>query len=334
MTYTFRPALRLNTPMIPGLAGPSKSGKTYSALRLATGMAQGGQIAMINTEGPRGHQYADRFKYIACDLTEPFTMKSYEEAIKAASALNPAVLVIDSVSHAHEGIGGMLDQHEKELDRLAGNDYQKRQKMTWAAWVKPKADEASMINTMLQVGCHIILCFRAKEKIKIVKGKDPVDLGWQPIGSDRIHFETAFTLILPPHSKGTPDMDASEMRDPFDKMVKREQINEDLGQRLAEWATGIGSNGGKRQDAPQATISAEAISGHGTEDRPEGVPSEKEELQLLNWRQQADKHGMNMKSLTEWFDIERKKKLTTDEMAQLVEIFNQRAKFLKVGRAA
>lgn len=238
MTYTFRPAIRINTPVIVGLAGPSKSGKTFSAFRLAGGLAQGGQIVMINTEGPRGHQYAETFKYDACDITEPFSMKRYEEAIKVAAALKPAVLIIDSVSHAHEGIGGMLDQHEAELDRLAAQDYKKRERMTWAAWVKPKADEATMINTMLQVGCHIILCFRAKEKIKIIKGQEPQDLGWRPIGSDRIHFETAFTLILPPHSQGTPDLAASEFRSPYDKMVKNEQINEELGVRLREWAVG------------------------------------------------------------------------------------------------
>ncbi|MCK5343645.1 MAG: AAA family ATPase, partial [Candidatus Heimdallarchaeota archaeon] len=237
MSYTFRPAVREQTPVIIGLAGPSKSGKTYSALRLATGMAKGGKIAMINTEGRRGHQYADKFKYDAADLSEPFTMKSYEEAIKDAAKIKPAVLIIDSMSHAHEGIGGMLDQHEAELDRLSkGGNYEKRQKLTWAAWIRVKADEATMINTMLQQNFHIILAFRAKEKIKIIKGKEPKDLGWRPIASDRIHFETAVTLILPPNSKGKPDLteQGSELREPFDSMIKAVQIDEKLGQQIAE----------------------------------------------------------------------------------------------------
>ena len=239
MSISFHKAVRMNTPIIVGLSGPSKSGKTYSALRLATGMANGGQVAMINTEGPRGHSYADKFNYVAYDLVEPFSMKRYEEAIKAASELKPSVLIIDSVSHSHEGTGGMLDFHETELDRLAGNDYKKRDKMTWAAWIKPKADEANMINTMLRVGCSIILCFRAKEKLKIVPGKQPIDLGWQPIGSERIHFETAFTLTLPPFSKGKPDMEVSMLREPFDTMIKGDiQLNEALGKQVAEWAKG------------------------------------------------------------------------------------------------
>lgn len=253
--FNFRPAIRQNTPVIIGLAGPSKSGKTMSAHRLAVGLAQGGQVAMINTEGPRGHQYADKYKYLAVDMTEPFSLKKYTEAIKAAAEIKPAVLIIDSVSHAHEGTGGMLDQHESELDRLAGENYEKRNRMTWAAWVKPKQDEATMINTMLQMACHIVLCFRAKEKIKIVKGQNPVDLGWQPIASDRIHFETAFTLLLPPHSKGKPDLAASEFREPYDAMVKDEQLSEELGVRLATWAAG---GAPKQEPTPGKTTPAPA----------------------------------------------------------------------------
>ena len=64
----FHKAARINAPIIVGLAGPSKSGKTYSALRLAVGLADGGKIAMINTEGARGHQYADKFEYDANDI--------------------------------------------------------------------------------------------------------------------------------------------------------------------------------------------------------------------------------------------------------------------------
>mgnify|MGYP001611889306 CR=1 FL=1 len=86
MSYTFRPATRENTPLIIGIGGPTKSGKTYSALRMATGLADGGTIAMINAEGLRGHQYADRFKYVTCDLAPPFRPTHYTEALAAAAA--------------------------------------------------------------------------------------------------------------------------------------------------------------------------------------------------------------------------------------------------------
>lgn len=244
MSYQFRPAVREQTPLIIGLAGPSKSGKTYSALRLATGMANGGKIAMINTEGKRGHMYAERFKYDALDIGEPFSYERYREAVLAAKELNPAALIIDSISHAHEGPGGMLDQHERYLDEKCGNDFKKRDRLTWTAWIRPKAQEAQFINTIIQLDFPVILCFRAKEKLKIVRGQEPIPMGWQPICSDRIPFETTATLILTPGCKGEPDLSAraSELREPMDALIKPTQINEELGQRLAAWAKGSTTN--------------------------------------------------------------------------------------------
>lgn len=239
MTFSFRPAVRQDTPLIIGLAGPTKSGKTMSAHRLAQGLANGGVVAMLNAEGARGHQYADKYGYVACDIEPPFSPSRYTEALKAAQQINPSVLIIDSMSHMHDGPGGLLEMHDDNLDRMAGNDKGKRDRMTWTAWIAPKKDENEFIYTMLSMKCPVILCFRAKEKLKIVPGKPPIDLGWQPIGSERIAFETLFTLLLPPHSKGVPDLSLSEMREPFDTMVPEGmQIDEKLGRQLAQWATG------------------------------------------------------------------------------------------------
>ena len=239
MTITFRPAVRENTPLIIGIAGPTKSGKTYSALRIASGIANGGPIAMLNAEGPRGHQYAEKFKYVTCDLTPPFRPTSYTEALEAAAKITPAVVIIDSASHMHDGPGGVLEWHEEELDRMAGDDFKKRDRSTFAAWVKPKAAENQFIYAMLGMKCPVILCFRAKEKIKLVRGQEPIELGWQPIAGERVAFETIFTLMLPPHSKGVPDLAISDMREPFDTLVpKNTQLDERLGKQLAAWAKG------------------------------------------------------------------------------------------------
>ena len=104
---------------------------------------------------------------------------------------------------------------------------------------------------MLSAKCPIILCFRAKEKIRIVKGQEPIDLGWQPISSDRVSFETIFTLLLPPHCKGIPDLSLSEMREPFDAMVPtNKQIDERLGAELSRWAAGGGTGMGATKKKP------------------------------------------------------------------------------------
>ena len=239
MAYTFRPATRVNTPLIIGLAGASKAGKSFSALRLATGMANGGTIAMINAEGPRGHAYAEKFKYLACELEAPFRPTHYTEALEAAASIKPTVVIIDSASHMHDGPGGILEWHEEILDRMAGDDQKRRERSTFTAWVEPKAAENQFIYQMLSMRCAVILCLRAKEKIKIVPGKPPVDLGWQPIVGERVAFETIFTLMLPPHSNGVPDLSISDLREPFGEMIPTDRpLDEALGRRLAEWAKG------------------------------------------------------------------------------------------------
>jgi hypothetical protein len=241
VSFTFRPAKRENTPLIIGLAGPTKSGKTYSAHRLSRGLVSkpDPRIIMLNAEGARGHQYADEFNYIACDIDAPFGPDRYADAVIDIKKEKPDAVIIDSCSHMHDGPGGLLEWHESELDRMAGQDYKKRERCTWAAWIKPKAAENAFIYAMLSLDCPVTLCFRAKEKLKLVPGKEPIDLGWQPIAGDRITFETIFTLVLPPHSKGVPDLSASEMRKPFDSMVPvGKPIDEDLGRKLAEWSVG------------------------------------------------------------------------------------------------
>ena len=239
MGFSFRPAVRQDTPLVIGIAGPTKSGKTYSALRLATGLAGDGTVAMINAEGPRGHQYADKFKYVTCDLTAPFSPEKYIEVIEAVRELKPAALIIDSMSHMHDGPGGFLEMHDDIQEKMSGGDPKKRERVTWAAWIKPKKLENEFIYAMLSLACPTILCFRAKEKLKIVPGKEPIDLGWQPICSDRIAFETLFTLVLPPHCKGVPDIKISDMREPFDVMISSElPIDEDLGKKLLAWSKG------------------------------------------------------------------------------------------------
>jgi hypothetical protein len=262
MSFTLRPATRENTPLVVGIAGPTKSGKTYSAHRLARGLAPTGQIAMLNAEGARGHQYADKFQYSACDIEAPYSYKRFTEAVKEIAKQQPACLIVDSMSHAHDGPGGMLEQHDSELDRMAGEDWKKRDKVNFAAWIRPKKDENEFIYTLLGLKCPVILCFRAKEKIKIVPGKQPVDLGWQPIASDRVAFETIFTVMLSPHSKGVPDLAISDLREPFDTLIPQgKPIDESLGASLREWAKGSAALQGLPSSHPSpagaALISAE-----------------------------------------------------------------------------
>jgi hypothetical protein len=50
MSFLFRPALRENVGLLMGLIGPSGGGKTFSAMRLAAGIAGERRFAVIDTE--------------------------------------------------------------------------------------------------------------------------------------------------------------------------------------------------------------------------------------------------------------------------------------------
>lgn len=110
MSFTFRPAVREQTSLLLALAGASGSGKTYSAMLFARGLAgPDGRIAVIDTEAGRALHYADQFRFDHADLAPPFTPARYQEAIVAAEDAGYGVIVIDSMSHEYAGEGGIQE---------------------------------------------------------------------------------------------------------------------------------------------------------------------------------------------------------------------------------
>jgi hypothetical protein len=248
-----KPAVREATPLLIGLVGPSSSGKTYSALRLATGIQRvsGGDIYGIDTESGRMKHYADKFKFRHLAFGAPFSPLDYLAAIEHCVKKGAKTIIVDSMSHEHEGPGGVLEMHERELDRMAGNDYGKRDRMTMLAWAKPKGDRRRMINTLLQTNANFIFCFRAKEKIKMVKGKEPEQLGFMPIAGEEFVYEMTVKCLLLPGANGTPTW-SSDM--PGERMMMKKpeqflqlfsqarQLDEDIGMSMAQWAAGDAAN--------------------------------------------------------------------------------------------
>jgi hypothetical protein len=153
------------------------------------------------------------------------------------------------MSHEHEGPGGVLEMHEAELDRIAGDDRGKRAKMTFAAWAKPKAERRRLINSILQLGVNAVFCFRAKEKLKIQTGRDPIPLGWMPIAGEEFVYEMALHCLLYPGCGGVPTWDPqlpgeramTKLPEQFRAIFSEETpLSEEIGQRLAQWAAGDG----------------------------------------------------------------------------------------------
>ena len=250
MTFSFRPAKREAVGLWINLIGGTGGGKTFSALRLATGIAGSKPFALIDTENRRALHYADRFKFDHAELRPPFRPSAYAEAITAADKAGYPVIVIDSGSHVWAGDGGVLDWQDEELTRMAGDDYGKRERVKMAAWIKPKMAHKQMVQQLLQVKAHIILCLRAEEKIEMVKVNGKLEVqkkqsltgkdGWIPICDKNLPFEATCSFLLLASNPGIPHpIKLQEQHKEIFQLDKA--ITEESGKRLAAWAAGAAS---------------------------------------------------------------------------------------------
>lgn len=259
--FEIAPAVRRTVGLLIGLVGPSSSGKTYSMLRLASGIQRvvGGDIDVIDTENGRALYYADTFKFNHLPFRPPFSPDDYLEAIRFCARRGSKTILIDSMSHEHEGPGGVLEWHEREAEQLAERWKCSKEKAQMAAWAPPKAARRRLINEVLQMNVNVLMTFRAKEKIKVVPGKDPKQLGWQPICGEEFMYEMVLQALLLPGSEGRPtwksDLESEraimklprQFREIFEKRAGQ-QLDEDLGEQLARWAAG-GAKGNAEVDA-------------------------------------------------------------------------------------
>jgi hypothetical protein len=295
MTFQFREARRENVPLLIGIAGPSGAGKTMSALLLAKGLSGGKPFAFVDTESGRALHYADDFDFLHTELDAPFSPERYGQAIQAAAAINPPVIVVDSFSHEHVGEGGVLDMHEAELKRMAGDDYKRREAMKFAAWVRPKAAHKRLIQDLLRLRTHLIVCLRAEEKVDIVKkrdeqsGRDKIEVvpkrtlaghvGWIPVCGKELPYELALSLVVTPDHPGVPKpIKLPEQFKPFVPLDR--PLDENVGRQLAAWAAGsAGEPSAGTVDENRATAAPASTDGAPSpDDKPASPAAQIEEL--------------------------------------------------------
>jgi energy-coupling factor transporter ATP-binding protein EcfA2 len=242
-------AKRVAVPLMVGLVGPSGGGKTYSALRLATGIQRvtGGDIFYVDTESRRSLHYANHFKFRHVPFAAPFGPLDYLAAIEYCVKKGAKVVVVDSMSHEHEGPGGVLEQHAAEVELLSGGDKDKAERVKLGAWTKPKAARRRMINSILQMPVSSIFCFRAKEKLEIKAGQPPKARGYCPIAGEEFVFEMTINCLLLPRANGVPTWQSNEIGEQATMKLPEQfrqlfseamPLSEDHGESMAKWAEG------------------------------------------------------------------------------------------------
>lgn len=232
-----RKAEREGARLVIGISGISGSGKTRTALELAYGLAnyQAEKIFFIDTENRRGSLYADALKnergdvqqFWIGDLDAPFSPQRYIDAIRECENAGAEVLIIDSISHEWEGTGGC-----EEIATLANP--MKPQ------WNRAKAEHKRFMNALLQSNMHIIVCIRAREKVKLIKvnGKTEYEpQGIMPVTEKNVLFEMTASMMMWDSGKSQQVMKCPEELLPI---LGREQgyITAQDGLALRQWVQG------------------------------------------------------------------------------------------------
>jgi energy-coupling factor transporter ATP-binding protein EcfA2 len=225
----FKKAVRRNLKARLALVGPTGSGKTYTALSLASVLAEGGRIAVIDTERSSSDRYADIFSFDACQLTK-YSPENYLKAIKGAS--DYSVLVIDSLSHAWEGVDGILEQVQSVAKRSKSGN-------TFAAWGDVTPIHRRLIDTILDFPGHIIITMRVKmeyiqEKNERTQKTEIRKVGLAPVQRQGLEYE--FDIVA--------DMDQehnliiSKTRASILDGLCENKPGKELGQKILGWANG------------------------------------------------------------------------------------------------
>jgi DNA polymerase III delta prime subunit len=244
MSYQFRPSFDEQLTKAPtiALAGPTGSGKTESAMRLARGYCgEGVRFAVIDTEEKRALYKRNRYQpWDWLDMQPPFTPERYIEVLEAAKDY-PAV-VLDSGSHEWAGEGGCQDMQAEALERMAKGDPAKMERLSAPAWRGAKLEHKRFMHRLIRYPTLLIVCLRAEPKIKFVKDQQGrtqiVDAGYQPIAEKMFMYEMLVGAMMHSDNPGVPTHLKELEPELAPVFLAGKQIDEGTGERLKKWAAG------------------------------------------------------------------------------------------------
>lgn len=217
-----------------GIFSPSGGGKTYTSLRLASGMIEQMEtitdkkykIWLANNEGSRGKYYANEFKYEIIELEPPHDPEMYYDLIDYAEKDETCgVLIIDSLSKEWAGTGGCL-----EIANNMGGTFQN-------AWKNVSPRHRRLMDKLVDSHLTIIATMRGEDQYTTEtddKGKTkPIKLGVGAKQGKDFEYEFTCTFSLDQKTNG-----AETFKDNTHLFENRPQmkLTEEDGINLIKWA--------------------------------------------------------------------------------------------------
>ena len=221
---SFQKAQRIVKKARIGICGPAGSGKTLTALKVGAGLGQ--RIALVDTENNSSVLYADRIDFDVLNIEPPFEIDKYIKAIHQAEAAGYDVLILDSISHAWAGEGGLLDTQGKLADGGMNS---------FTAWRKLTPQHNAFIEAMIRSKLHLIATMRSKMDYVVEtneKGKSvPKKVGLAPVQREGMDYEFDIVFDLDLGHNAQSSKDRSSLFD--GRLVSKP--DEKIGKQILEW---------------------------------------------------------------------------------------------------
>lgn len=285
----FTKAIKHESKLRLAIMGPSGSGKTYTSLAVATALANGKPVAVLDTESGSASKYSDTFEFDVAELRAPFHPDKFIDAIHEAEKAGYGVLIIDSLSHAWSGTGGVLDVVDEAAKRSKSGN-------TYMAWKEGTPVHNRLIDAIVQSGIHIIVTMRSKTEYTLKtndRGKQtPEKVGMAPVQRDGMEYE--FDVVF------DMDMDNNAIVSKSRCSALARQViakpGAQVAETLAQWLSGA--------PAPQVDRTALLEQFHNLGD----------ELYAEQWEQVSRR---NVQRITNHV-TDNSHELTTDQLQQLI----------------
>jgi len=201
--FVIRRAERKQARLRFAVCAASNGGKTWTSIELAFGIVEElldrralsgsveGKVGLVDTERKSAQLYAHLGPYDTVDLDPPYTVERYVGAMNALERAGCAVIILDSISHAWAGPGGVLALLDQFDDRARFSAFGKA--------VNPAQDE--FVDAILRSPAHVIATMRSKTAWVLEKQEKngrtvtaPRRIGLAPIQRPGIEYE--FTTLV------------------------------------------------------------------------------------------------------------------------------------------
>lgn len=235
--------------------GPTGSGKTWTALQVATVLADGNPILLIDTERGSSQLYSDTYEFDCIVWDPPYDPRELRVEM-TLRAKDYSVIVVDSATHFWTGEGGTLDIVESAAQRrFSGNSF--------AGWQEGTPAQNDLIDAFVTTPCHILVTMRSKMEYILDERNRPQKVGLAPI--QRAGMEYEFTIVADMNLSHALTIGKSRFDDIADKVYNKGHSVE-FAEAVRDWL-GSAEALATREQVAAVRAAIEAI-------EPQGVRNE------------------------------------------------------------